>query len=345
MDHKETELYCSRVRDTVKHMKTFLVIPTIRTLDSLKVWNERGELADLHIIIVADTEENSIPLPAIDCRSIVSYSHHEIETEFPDRHWIFPWKSSAVRSYGLYKAYAAGADVIITIDDDCYPDASDFAATHIDNLSTQLPSDWTPTYPFREAMFTRGFPYFVRDRKEVVINHGIWSGIPDFDGMTQIRHMDQRFNQLPDLLHIIPHGMYFPMSSMNLSFKREITPLMYQLLMGKQKDGTPWNFDRFEDIWCGVIAKKILDHCGLAVTSGSPAVHHNRASNVLQNIQKEAPGIAENETFWQRIRDLSLKSTTPRDAYKEVAAAIGSWESPYFRKLGEAMHIWLDLFR
>ncbi len=54
-------------------------------------------------------------------------------------------------------------------------------------------------------------------------------------------------------------GSYFPMCSMNLAWRPEFTAAMYFLLMGPDQP-----FDRFGDIWGGVLAKRVADHLGLA---------------------------------------------------------------------------------
>lgn len=327
-----------------KEPSVFLVIPTIRNLDFLKNWNKANELESIHVIVVVDSQETSISVPKIRCRSITLYNHTDIENEFKKDSWIFPWKSASIRSYGFYKAYKRGADIIVTLDDDCFPHSPNFFEKHVQNLKIKLPTDWTPTYPFRDIMYTRGFPYFIREKVEVAVSHGLWSEIPDFDGMTQLNKGSINISTLPDILHIIPPGLFFPMSSMNLAFTRKAAPLMYQLLMGQTKEGTKWRYDRFDDIWSGIIAKKILDHLQMGTVSGSPFVRHKRASNVLTNIEKEATGIAQNESFWKFIKGIELKSNTIIESYREVATQMRSLQTDYFKKLSEAMLTWSGYF-
>ena len=57
-----------------------------------------------------------------------------------------------------------------------------------------------------------------------------------------------------------------------------------------------YGFDRFGDIWAGVTIKKIADHLGYSINSGSPAIKHLRASNVWANLRKEAPGLGSHQT-------------------------------------------------
>ncbi len=322
--------------------KTWLVIPTIRTLNFLKAWGDEFQAVD--IIVIEDSARKTVKIPKIPCRSITHYCHADIERDLGKRSWIFPWKSAAVRSYGFYKAWQAGAEIIMTLDDDCFPDTPDFVAQHAQNLSASLPTDWTPTYPFRDEMFTRGFPYLVRDKIEVHLSHGLWSVVPDFDGMTQLMRNGKIYPQLPPILHIIPKKMYYPMSAMNVAFRADIAPLMYQLLMGFDKNGKKYDYDRFDDIWCGIFAKKILDHLGFGVVSGTPFVKHERASNVFNNIKKEATGIEKNELLWKAVKRVKLKDKTVIGAYRELIEKVEFPNEPYFKDLKKATLAWLKLF-
>ena len=148
----------------------------------------------------------------------------------------------------------------------------------------------------------------------------------------------------PPMRQFIPAGSLFPMSSMNLAFAREVTPLMYFPLMGKDPYGNPWGFDRFDDIWAGIFAKKILDHLGLSVANGSPFVEHRKASDVHKNLVKERRGIVINETLWRSALAVSLTKKTPVSCYLELAQAITFPKTAYFQKLREAMVLWASLF-
>ncbi|MCB9813407.1 MAG: hypothetical protein H6772_03295 [Pseudomonadales bacterium] len=326
-----------------------IVIPTIRNLEFLKKWNELNLFESVDLIIIEDHIKKEIKIPKIRCRSLFHYSHQDIEREFKNKAWIFPYRTSAVRSYGFYKAWQNGADIIITMDDDCKPFSQDFVKNHIENLKLKVATNWSPTYPFRELSLMRGFPYEIRNKKQVVLSHGIWANIPDLDATTQLHLLEKSFPELPNILHVFPKGVYFPMSVMNLGFSREIVPLLYQLLMGEDKNGKAWGFDRFDDIWSGVITKKIIDHLKLAAVSGSPIVWHERASNVYNNLQKEAKGIEVNEIFWKLVDEVKLKKTTPIDCYIELLDKI-NWlklekYEKYFTTLKKATLIWLNLFK
>lgn len=126
---------------------------------------------------------------------------------------------------------------------------------------------------------------------------------------------------------------------MNICFKREITPLMYFALMG---EGYPYK--RFEDIWCGVISKKVCDHLGLLISVGRPFVFHSRASDPFVNLAKEAPGVGANETFWEKVDNIELSGKTPCDCMLEIGEGLKQDDDDYVQKLGEAIIVWAQLF-
>lgn len=319
-------------------MKAVIVIPTIRDLSFLEDW--RQEFQPHKIIVCEDRPTKEVQLPA--GFRVDHYSWQEIDAELGSHSWIIPRYNASVRSFGYWKAVQEKPDMIVTIDDDCYPIANGrrkgngstgFLAAHWRNLQSTVTLGWERTADF----YTRGFPYAVRDSAPVVISHGLWCGIPDLDAPTQLVTPHLQVPESPGV-KVIPRGTFFPMSGMNLAFRPQVAPAMYFLLMGRD-----WPYDRFDDIWAGVLAKKVCDHLGLAVSSGEPTVDHRRASNVFKNLQKEAAGIEANEYFWQAVDSIQLEGRSVRACYKELAEKL-PLEGEYWDKLREAMALWADLF-
>lgn len=324
------------------NMEAFLVIPTVRDLSFLGEWGDR--LRNCHLVIVEDRPTKGAQIPRGKYRSISHFSWEDIARDFDKEEWIFSRKNAGIRCYGFWKAYKAGADIIITIDDDCYPTEDSFVKTHVANLSLAAPERWVPTYPHRDFIFTRGIPYSVRDKYPVVVSHGLWTNKIDLDAKTQLRQPDIDLPAYPPVLTFIPQGYFFPMCSMNLAFRREVTPLMYFPLMGEDPSGKRWGYDRFDDIWAGIFAKKILDYLGLGVANGSPFVEHRKASDVKKNLVKERRGMAVNERLWRDVLAVELTKTRAADCYLELAHKISFPEAPYFTTLRRAMTIWARLF-
>ncbi|MBE7558807.1 hypothetical protein HS125_07610 [bacterium] len=275
-------------------MSAIIVVPTIRH-ESIKsfisAWKD--QFAPELIFVVEDNPE---PTFDIDAPNVRHFSWRDIETDLGKKAWIIPRRTDCVRSYGYYRAWLEKPDVIITLADDCYPLEEDFVTRHRAALGERQPDHaWVST---GRGVLPRGVPYFNHERRwPVALNHGLWKGIPDFDAVTQLASERTRLEFEP-IQQIIPVGKYFPMCGMNVAFRPEAVPALYFLLMGRD-----YEYDRFGDIWCGVIFKKICDHLGYAVASGSPIIAHQRASNVWANLAKESPGLPVNERFgwlWTR---------------------------------------------
>ena len=313
-------------------MKSVIVIPTIRNLNFFREWQEFNDPENVEIIVCEDRDE--ITLEA-EWPNITIYSRQEIKKELGKDSWIISFESAAIRSFGFWKAWQKKPDMVCTIDDDCFSEREDyFLKEHWQALNQKATLDWVKT----ASIFTRGFPYLIRDKNEVVLNHGLWSNIPDLDAPTQLLNPDLRLEPCRES-HVVPRYNFFPMSGMNLAFKPSITPLMYFGLQGRG-----WEYDRFDDINCGIFTKKILDHIGLAVMSGKPSVEHIRQSNVFTNLVKEASGISFNEQLWDEVKYINLEKFKIKDCYNELIDKLPELND-YMKKLKKAMKIWVRLFK
>jgi len=329
-------------------MKVAVVIPTIRNLDFLEEWGE--EFKDCIGIIIEDNPYKKIATPYKYFKKVYHFSWEDIDRELKDKSWIICRKNAGIRSFGFLKVFHLGVDITVTLDDDCYPlKKNNFLKTHLENLSLFAPKDWFPTYPHRKYFTTRGFPYSIRNKKEVVISHGLWTNVLDFDAQTHLKYRNLKAKILNEnLMEFIPKEYFFPMCSMNLAFKTKITPIMYFPLMGYHRNGNYWGFDRFDDIWAGVFAKRIIDHLDYAVVNGAPFVEHRKASNIKENLKKEKEGIKVNEILFQEVKKVKLTRKGMIDAYKELFDKINIENLPnkdYFLKLKKAVNIWINLFK
>ena len=317
-------------------LKTAIVLPTIREESLVQFAHEwRTGFADATVIVVEDNARKSFP---IDRDGWQHFCHEDIDRELGADAWIVPRKTDCVRSFGILKALEMGAEVIVSLDDDCYPAAAypNLIETHVQRLMAPEPAEsWFSTCTHFKP---RGIPYFASTRSlPVAVNHGLWEDVPDFDAPTQLLHQRLGF-EAGWIDATVPKGLYYPMCGMNVAFRRAIAPCFYFLLMGQ---GYP--FDRFGDIWSGIIAKKVCDHLNFGVRTGAPAIRHARASNVWKNLIKEAPGLEWNEQFWQAVDNVVLTGTTASACYTEVADGVATLAHPYFTELASAMKTWARL--
>lgn len=175
--------------------------------------------------------------------------------------------------------FSPDVEIIITLDDDTRP-VGDTIQNHVNALSRKVPISWMST----ASEYMRGFPYGMREEAEVVLSHGVWDNVADWDAPTQLvlgSHRKVTFPRMP-----IPKGVYYPMCGMNIAFKRKMLPHMYQAPFWLEQ-----GIGRVDDILCGIYSKKEIDKQGWAAVTGHARVFHERASNVFKNLKLEAASI------------------------------------------------------
>lgn len=340
-------------------MNIALVVPTIRE-HSIKrfvdEWKDYFYKYNLTLIIVEDNPVKTFDIHLENVK-FYHYSWEDFDKELRENSWIIPRRNAAVRSFGFWQAYKLGFDLIVTLDDDCYPiekyinnfENYNYFEQIISRFSAKdLELDdlrWETTVL---NIRTRGLPYKNLTSKKkytnlnLILNHGLWANIPDLDAINNLLFSSQDIkNYFID--KIIPKGKYFTMCGMNLAFKREAVPALYFLLMGEDENGNRYPYDRFDDIWAGIIFKKIADHLNYDIISGHPIVWHDRASDPFKNLIKESNGIMMNENFWKYCDEIKLTKSSFKECYKEIADKL-NLNDEYFTKLKRAMHIWADLF-
>lgn len=255
-----------------------VVVPTVREemlREFIRAWKPLFDKHKVKLVIVRDGKH-----PKANGKTA-----KQIMGSYKDT--IFNY-NDGVRNLGFaYVAkYLPDAEYILTLDDDVKP-IGDPIADHVSTLRKRVPTSWISTADH----FMRGFPYGIREESEVVLSHGIWLGVKDWDAPTQLvnGNPDTRFYKGP-----VPRGIYYPMCGMNVMFKRKLLPYMYWAPMGKKV-----KMDRFADIWAGIYSKREIDDRGWAVYTGGAPVIHERASNVWDNLEKEVKGLKLNETVWE----------------------------------------------
>jgi len=254
-----------------------IVVPTIRPklLKEFKeAWDPLIKKHNCKLVIVKDGEK-----PTVNGKTA-----KEVMSKYTSTLTNF---NAGIRNLGF--AYVAkflkDCEVIMTFDDDVAP-IGDPIEDHLKALEKRVSVSWLST----TSEYTRGFPYGIRNEAEVVLSHGVWEGSGDWDAPTQLVMGEKRkveFYKGP-----IPKGVYYPMCSMNLAFKRCLLPYIYH---------APWlmGIHRFDDIFAGILSKREIDKKGWAAVSGYARVNHKKASNPFKNLVNEAPGIMLNESFWE----------------------------------------------
>lgn len=318
----------------------------------LDAW--RCQLKETRVILVEDSPSKNFDLNTTGYSHFEHYAWNDIDRDLGGNSWIIPRRSSAVKSYGFLKATG---DITWTLDDDCFPEPTFDWCNYVRSIEATMTyglseHEWTNTLPSESLLFPRGYPYDIRNNKPVKVWHGLWSNIPDLDGVTALDYPEFRTDPVIGV-KVIPHGKMFPMCGMNLAFKPEMLPAMYFQLQGHEHTSSGLEkmpFDRFDDIWAGLFVKKVLDHKGWLAVSGGPSIVHTKESDPQARVTKEAPGIKVHEHLWRHVANISLSDfTTVGDCYLVLANGIEEFAREdtarkyYWYKLARAMRTWTEL--
>ena len=194
-------------------------------------------------------------------------------------------------------------------------------------LDTITGSDWLNTISLFEdppECYARGYPYEARGETttrltdttaRVVCHMGLWDRVLDTHALD--KHLFGAYREgYPNLRLSKPivrsgceaHPMYFPFSSMNFGFVRELLPAMYQMPM-RPRFADRYALWRYDDIWTGYIAQSLATKRGDAFTAGAPIVDHQKAGDLHR------------EMLGEPLRDadlaIPLRSSRPGDVRRE----------------------------
>lgn len=285
----------------------------------------------------------------------------------------YPKKNGASRDFGFYIAWKNSdpGEIIIALDDDCEVYHQDFYNQVIEALSyrerpvatcqgTHLNIldlyDGTP-----DQLFPRGFPYSSRvnyqgmqitgtESRNVTFCVGLWKGIFDINAIDKIKgpHYSYQNAKLKEASVIVEREKLVSVCSMNMQFRRELIPAVYQLPMHIEVMPN-WVVDRYGDIWGGFILKTLMDLKGEAMAFGEPMINHLKEGDFTRNIWQEHVCHLLNDEFIALL--LSVKATVKANDYLEMMKEIneGFKENihnaspifkPYLTHLCMAMDAW-----
>lgn len=267
-----------------------VVIPTIRFIESfpafLEAWTPLFVKHNVELIVI---EDGNTPLirhyEFSSGKSQQVYRDREINL---DKENLVSNFCAGVRQLGfLYIAkHLPNVEYIFTTDDDCFP-IGDTIQEHINQLNRKVPISWLST----ASDFMRGFPYQVRTEAPVMVSHGVWEGVYDWDAPSQLLKGDTKVEFYKG---VIPKGIYAPICGMNLCFRREALPYIYFAPVGTFKGAERW-----DDIYMGIMVIKKFAELNWGIVSGYAKVLHKRASNPFTSLAKETVGILHGEEFWK----------------------------------------------
>jgi hypothetical protein len=184
---------------------------------------------------------------------------------------------------------AADSDIVVVLDDDCYPSGLGFADFLEAHRAALEPQPVENTFQVVTNPASRGTPYHCRSANmPVAASMGFWRGVGDYDACGQLVH-GAATPMVWDRRTIF--GKYFPLSGMNLALRPWMWGEWCQFI----------DVPRFDDIWMGWLFQKAAYAQGHCFNLSGPTVLHSRQSNVWQNLRDEAKHLEANETLWAKI--------------------------------------------
>jgi hypothetical protein len=215
---------------------------------------------------------------------------------------------AATKNAGIRKAMELGAEVVVILDDDCYPTGphmrcylEDFAYEHIAALRPQA----VELYKAVTNPPSRGTPYYRRTvTMPVAASMGFWENVPDLCAPAQLvrgPNCAMEFDRRPVF------GQAFAYSGMNVAFRTEWWPWCSFI-----------DLPRVDDIFAGYLFQREAYRRKHCFNLDGPTVRHSRQSNVWKNLQHEAKYLERNETLWS---DILLSDSDGYDELKRLIPA------------------------
>lgn len=349
-----------------------VVVPTARSvdLDHLRPLIESGAR-----FIVVDDSEGRV---TIDHPQFEVHTWSDQARLLGDLAGAIPRGNGACRDYGFLLAWRdAGPDeVIVALDDDCkleddaWADQAEAALARSERPCVLgAGRHWNVLDLYADLttcdLFPRGFPYSHRpgyrpstfgEPVEVapVFSLGLWRGIFDVNAIDKISGPAYIHDDI-ELQHesaVVPAGSLFSLCSMNMVFRGEAIPAVYQLPMAVDvMDG--WRVDRYGDIWGGFILKHLADLRGDAVVAGGPMIRHLKAGDYTRNIWQEHICHLVNDEFLELLDAFAPTASGPgKPSYLELMAGLtdhlgtaaadaSPLLAPYLVHLRGAMGAWI----
>ena len=251
---------------------------------------------------------------------------------------LVPHDSDNRRNVGYLLSAVAGADLLISVDDDNFPHADDFFTEHLTVLDGAAPLPdgrrrLRLVEPVRAAR--RQPPAGVSARlpvhpphggrppprptalADVRINAGLWLGDPDVDAITRIA-VGPEVRALHRTEAVLSPGTWAPVNSQNTAVAREAVAAYYFPRMGYRHRGQA--IDRYADIFSGYFVQACAKHLGHAVRFGTPlAVHERNDHALLRDLQQELPAIAMLDDVLAWLRECKLDGSAYGEAYRSLS--------------------------
>lgn len=287
-------------------MKTALIITTINVPHVLSLY--RAHDPDVRFFVAMDKKT---PPEAFDFCNRIDNCHMCEHDHLYKCSKLIGWNTIARRNIALLEALKWGAELIVSIDDDNIPlnpyyfeafaihwrrnlysvfegqlfDGIKIGPGWFDPGSLCFPADGKP-------VVQRGFPQQLKTwakfapvtGAKIGIAQGMILGDPDTSAVDRISQRPE-VHQVSELLRagIVtdPRETYAPLNSQNIAFVRELAPCFLMVPA----------FGRYDDIYAGLVAQRVMREFGWHVHFGQPFVWQQRnPHDLLKDLAAEQWG-------------------------------------------------------
>ena len=230
-------------------MKIAVVIPSMRGSEALERFIEISP-DNVDFIIISQEKLGS------NYEKTIEFNDKEVF----EKSWIF--NRVTKRNFGFLYAYKQDYDVMITLDDDCFPLNNNFFSDHLDVLESKSSDHFSTLKSYSEIpenvgrYGARGYPTVNEKQYPVVMNQGLWLGDLDLPAKTIGDVLNSKDGKIPPPLSeepkvvndfVIPKGQFCTFCGMNVAFKKRILPAAQWTYQDPDGDGIA----RYDDIWAG----------------------------------------------------------------------------------------------
>lgn len=310
-------------------MKYALVTTTINTPHNLKDYVEdiiKFEHKEVIVVVAGDiktppeVEDFCEKLTKNFGVKVLYLTPEDQALRYPAYSDFLGWNTIQRRNIAILTAYHAGADVIITIDDDNFLKSEDYITKHgvlNERTITEIVESNSGWYNIcrrmrsscGSAFYPRGYSVSERGNFDgriqsellpvrSVVNAGLWLGDPDIDAVTRLA-INPKIENISTTPFALAKDTYCPFNSQNTAIHRDAIPA-YCMISG---------VGRYDDIVSSYFVKRIADHLGHAIRFGAPVVEQQRnAHNLWKDLDSERLGMQLTDRLVEWLRDVRLKS-------------------------------------
>ncbi len=330
-------------------------MPTIQVPQNLDHWAQQLTAGD--VIIIAGNEVT--PHDAVRERlntaskqydAAFIYLHPDDVKHYRINQFMEP-NHHHRRNFALLKAIELNTDVIITVDDDNFPNR----ATHVEDVTklvthpvvskrpdvTMVSTNtkwWDPGTLCAPRTTHRGYPlsqrnvdpieqHFTLDGTGVRVGvvASLWTGDPDIDAIERIANDPQV--EYITCSRVVATDTWCPFDSQSTTVRGDLAPLLFM-----------WPYvGRYDDIWASYMMRIVMNITGDHVMYGHPAVYQERnPHNLLSDLDKERLGYEYTEELFEWLR--SAQSDIARGLRRDDMAPWNIWCAVVAKLARDALH-------